>query len=66
MTPQLAFPDYTGRLIRYPTERQAHVADRRPEVSQQSDLIWDALAAPDEVRQSTHDPETVVFILSVV
>ncbi len=61
MTPQLAFLDYTGRLIRYPIERQRHVAERHPEMSEQSGLIWDTLAAPDEVRRSTNDPETVVL-----
>ena len=52
MTPQIVFLDYTGRLIRYPVERQSHVTDRHPEMSEQSGLIQDTLADPDEVRRS--------------
>ena len=61
MTPQIVFLDYTGRLIRYPVERQSHVTDRHPEMSEQSGLIQDTLADPDEVRRSTDDPATVVL-----
>ncbi len=57
----LEFVDNTGRSIRYPPERQSHVAGRHPDVAEHIELIRDTVTAPDEVRRSTEDPETVML-----
>ena len=58
--PLITFTDYSGRLIRYPEERQAHVSARHPYMEDHVELIQGTLASPDEVRMSVEDPDTVM------
>ena len=59
--PLITFIDYTGRLVRYPEERQKHVADNHPYMEHHAELIQETLADPDEVRMSLEDPSTVII-----
>ena len=46
--------DLTGRLIRFPEERLAHVLEH-PEMEGQTDKVAETLAAPDGIIESRHD-----------
>ena len=59
--PLITFIDYSGRLIRYPEERQAHVVDYHPYMEHHPELVQETLADPDEVRLSEEDPSTVII-----
>ena len=59
--PSTTFTDYSGRRIRYPEERQAHVVDSHPYMEHQVELVQETLADPDEVRMSQEDPSTVII-----
>ncbi len=59
--PLIEFTDYWGRTIRYPEERQTHVADNHPYLEHYPELIQGTLASPDEVRMSQEDPNTVIL-----
>ncbi len=57
----ITFIDYSGRIVRYPDERQAHVAERHPYMEDHVELIEGTLSDPDEVRMSAEDPDTVIL-----
>ena len=59
--PQIEFTDYSGRRIRYPEERQAHVAARHPYMEDHVELVQETLANPDEVGEPAEDPDTVML-----
>ena len=59
--PLIEFTDYWGRTIRYPEERQVHVAYNHPYMEHHPELVQETLADPDEVRMSQEDPSTVIL-----
>ena len=52
-------PDFSGRRIRMPDERRAHILREHSYMAGLWDELAETLLAPEEIRRSKSDPESV-------